>query len=55
MAIQSAATKRHWNVFLAIEDDVTTLSRFIEFDASNFYCFSLEIARILLAASSERR
>jgi hypothetical protein len=53
MAIQSAATKLHWNFFLAIEGDVKTLSRFIEFHPSNFDCFSLEIARVLLAASSE--
>lgn len=53
MAIKSTATKLHWTFFLAIERDVDTLSRYIEFDPSNFSCFSMEIARILLAASSE--
>jgi hypothetical protein len=53
MAILSAPTKIHWNFFLALEDDIQRLARFIEFDAKNFECYSLEIARILLASSSE--
>lgn len=53
MAIQNAPAKLHWNFFLAIERDVDTLSRYIEFDPRNFSCFSMEIARVLLAASSE--
>jgi hypothetical protein len=53
MAIHTAPTKLHWNFFSAIEDDVQRLARFIEFDANNFQCYSLEVARILLAASSE--
>jgi len=43
----------HWNYFLAIERDVEVLSRYVEFDESNFDCFSIEIARILLAAGAE--
>ena len=38
---------------MAIERDLDELSRFVEFDERNFRCFSLEIARILLAASAE--
>jgi hypothetical protein len=43
----------HWNFFLYLEKDLETLSRYVEFCDSNFKCYSLEMARILLAASSE--
>ena len=43
----------HWNYFLAIEDDLERLSRFVEIDQKNFNCFSIEISRILLAAAAE--
>jgi hypothetical protein len=45
--------RHYWNYFLAIEDDLERLSRFIEFDERNFDCFSLEISRILLASGAE--
>ena len=53
MGIRAARIEPHWNYFLAIERDLEVLSRFIEFDARNFDSFSLEIARILLAAGAE--
>lgn len=53
MAIQSQKTELHWNYFLALERNVGELSRYVEFDQSNFDCFSIEIARILLAAGAE--
>ena len=43
----------HWNYFLALERDVEHLSRYIEFSTHNWEAYSLEMARILLAASSE--
>jgi hypothetical protein len=43
----------HWNYLLAIENDLENLSRYIEFDAKNFACFSIEIARILLTSGAE--
>lgn len=43
----------HWNYFIAIERDVIELSRYIEFDKSNFKTFSIEIARILMASTQE--
>ena len=51
----SRATKidPHWNYFLAIERDLETLARYVEFDSRNFGCFSIEIARLLLAAGAE--
>lgn len=50
---QTPLASQHWNYFLSLEDDLIALSRWIEFDASNFNCFSLELARLLLTASSE--
>lgn len=43
----------HWNYFLAIESDVEELSRFVEFAEHNFKTYSIEIAHVLFAASSE--
>jgi len=43
----------HWNFFLALERDLDVLSRYVEFDSRNYDCFSIEIARILAAASGE--
>ena len=53
MAMHTAKTEAHWNYFLAIERDLEVLSRYVEFDERNFQCFSIEIARIVLAASAE--
>lgn len=53
MDITSRKTEAHWNYFLAIEDDLERLSRFVEFDQENFKCFSIEISRILLASAAE--
>jgi hypothetical protein len=53
MGIQAAKIEGHWNYFLAIERDVEVLSRYVEFDKQNFKCFSIEIARILIAAGAE--
>lgn len=53
MAIQTNKIDQHWNYFLAIERDLENLARYIEFDQRNFDCFSIECARILLAAGAE--
>jgi hypothetical protein len=53
MTIQTSTIEPHWNYLLALDSDLAQLSRYIEFDARNFDCFSLEIARILLASASE--
>jgi len=50
---QQIVTSSHWNYFLSLEDDLIKLSRWIEFDKSNFDCFSLEMVRLLIVASSE--
>ncbi|HXX54400.1 MAG TPA: hypothetical protein VEI28_07530 [Thermodesulfovibrionales bacterium] len=53
MAIRSQKIEPHWNYLLAIERDVEELSRYIEFDSKNFDCFSIELARLLLACGAE--
>ena len=49
----SAKIDAHWNYFLSVEADLERLSRFIEFDERNYQCFSVENARILIAAAAE--
>ena len=53
MVILPSKSEAHWNYFLAIEDDLERLSRFVEFDPKNFECFSIETSRILLASAAE--
>ena len=43
----------HWNYFLAIEEDLENLSRYIELREDNFGTYSIETAKILMAASQE--
>ncbi|MBN1463175.1 MAG: hypothetical protein JXQ69_01120 [Paludibacteraceae bacterium] len=45
--------KHHWNYFLAIENDLDKLSRYIEFSNENLLTYSIELTHILLSASSE--
>lgn len=42
----------HWDYVLAIEEDLQRLSRFVDF-SSNDDTYSIEIARILMAAAAE--
>ena len=53
MAIQESVTPLHWNYFLSLEEDLVRLSRYVEFSKANEKCYSIEIARILMAACSE--
>ena len=43
----------HWNYYLALEEDLEKLSRYIEFDENNLSTYSIETARILMLASQE--
>lgn len=43
----------HWNYFLALENDIERLSRYIEFDRKNSKTFSVELSHLLLSISSE--
>lgn len=51
--IKVTASKLHWNYFLALEQDLEGASRYIEFCDGNLQVFSIELAHLLLAASSE--
>ena len=51
--IKCNTPKHHWNYFLAIEKDLENISRYIEFDKDNYNVYSIELAHILLSASSE--
>ena len=53
MGIKTDKIEAHWNYLLAIENDLQTVSRFIELHEDNFKCFSIEISRLLMAASAE--
>lgn len=53
MAIRTTKTEPYWTYFLALEDDLLVLSRYIEPSKGNFRTFSIELAHLLLAAASE--
>lgn len=53
MAIREGTHLLHWNYFLALEADVERMARFVEFSGENFRAYSIEMARLFLAASSE--
>jgi len=46
-------TTNYWNYFLALEEDLEQLSRFVEFNPDNFGAYSIELAHLLLTSSSE--
>lgn len=51
---EGTGQKNHyWNYFLAIESDLERVSRYIEFNEDNYEVYSIELAHILFAASSE--
>ncbi len=53
MGIRVKKSLVHWNYFLALESDLAQVSRYIEFVRSNFRTYSIELAHLLLASSSE--
>jgi hypothetical protein len=53
MGIRTTGTEIHWNYFLAAEADLIELSRFVEFHPKNYNCFSVEMARLLMASAAE--
>lgn len=46
-------TLYHWQYFLALEQDVKSLTRYIEFTQDNMRTYSIELAKILMAATQE--
>ncbi|WP_354675276.1 hypothetical protein [Cupriavidus alkaliphilus] len=53
MAILRSHSYVHWNYFLALEEDLDRLSRYVDLAGGNDATHSIEIARLLLGASSE--
>lgn len=53
MICSANTSLNYWNLFLALEADVVKLSRYIEFTEDNYKSYSVELARIVLSASSE--
>lgn len=43
----------HWNYFIALEEDLEKVARYIEFSEDNYKTYSIELAHLLLASSSE--
>lgn len=43
----------HWNFFIALEEDLDRLSRYVEISEINNAVYSIEIARLFLSACSE--
>ena len=44
---------RHWSYMLAIEQEIITVSRFVEIDGSNNATFSTELTKLILSICSE--
>jgi hypothetical protein len=53
MVIRQSESLLHWNYFVALEQDIVNLSRFVEFEERNFRTYSIEMVRLLLIACSE--
>jgi len=43
----------HWLFFDALDDELHSLSRVVEFDKANFPTFSVQLARLYLSIGSE--
>lgn len=53
MAIRGINTLIHWNYFLALEEDLDRLARYVDLSGQNDNTYSIEIARLFLSASAE--
>lgn len=53
MGIQRAGAPSHWNYFIALEEDLDRLARFVDLSGQNDNTYSIEIARLFLSASAE--
>jgi hypothetical protein len=50
---QRSHQNTRWNYFLALERDLETISRYIELNQENYSAYSIELARLLMAACAE--
>lgn len=46
-------TPKHWNYFLAVESELLTCTRYVEFCQDNYSCYSNEFSKIIVLAASE--
>jgi hypothetical protein len=53
MISYSNSERIHWNYYIALEADLEKVSRYIEFSVENEKTYSIELARLLMTASSE--
>ncbi|MCE4302066.1 MULTISPECIES: hypothetical protein [Xanthomonas] len=53
MAIVQSQVPFHWAFFLALEDDLLRLSRYVEIAEDNMSTYSIEICRLLMSACAE--
>lgn len=44
---------KHWNYFLAIEAELLSCTRYVEFSSQNFSCYSNEFAKLIVLAGAE--
>lgn len=44
---------KHWNYFLAVEAELVSCARYVEFSRANFACYSNEFAKLIVLAASE--
>ncbi|WP_186026049.1 hypothetical protein [Burkholderia gladioli] len=44
---------KHWNYFLAVEAELVSCSRYVEFSPENFSCYSNEFSKLILLAAGE--
>lgn len=53
MGINQVEVDTHWNYFLTLEEDFLNTSRYLQFHKDNNKAYSIEFARLILAACSE--
>jgi hypothetical protein len=51
--IEQKNSNVYWNYFLALENYLAKISRYVEIHKDNFSAFSIELAHLLLASASE--
>lgn len=44
---------KYWDYYLTIENDLIETSRYVEFVNTNYLCYSIEFARIIMTAGAE--
>lgn len=53
MTIAQSSCRTHWNYFLALESDFLQIARYVEPAPENHGTYSIELARLLMAAAAE--